>query len=299
LSYQPIKTLGNINATIQAGLAAANRVFALLNLKTEKIHIPKNKKIPEFKKQVVFNNVHFTYPETKEKILNGVSFQVNKGEIIAIVGSSGSGKSTILDLLPRFYDIQEGSITIDNKNIMGYNLGILRELFGIVSQETILFDDTIKANIAYGTTDASEKEIIGAAETANAMEFIDKLPEKLDTIIGERGVTLSGGQCQRLSIARAILKNPQILILDEATSALDTESEKLVQNAINNLVQNRTTFIVAHRLSTIQHADKIVILEEGKIIEQGTHSELIKLGKRYKYFYDLQFTNTNKDDIST
>ena len=295
LSYQPIKALGNINVTIQAGLAAANRVFSLLNLKVEKIGMPKNKKIPELKKKVVFNNVHFTYPETTEKILDGISFEVKKGEIIAIVGSSGSGKSTILDLLPRFYDIQEGSIIIDKKDIREYNLGVLRELFGIVSQETILFDDTIRANIAYGTPDASEKEIIRAAETANTMEFIEKLPEKMDTIIGERGVTLSGGQCQRLSIARAILKNPQILILDEATSALDTESEKLVQNAINNLVQNRTTFIVAHRLSTIQHANKIIILEDGRIIEEGTHSELIELGKRYKHFYDIQFTNTNNN----
>ena len=214
---------------------------------------------------------------------------VQKKQIVALVGSSGSGKSTILDLVPRFYEISSGAITIDGRDVKTCDLVGLRHLFGIVAQETVLFNDTVYNNIAYGMQEASEAQVIEAAKAANAWEFIERMPLGLKTVIGERGVMLSGGQRQRLSIARAILKNPAILILDEATSALDTESERLVQSAINKLMENRTALVVAHRLSTVAHADLILVLENGQITERGTHAELLKANGRYKYFYDIQF----------
>ena len=208
---------------------------------------------------------------------------------MALVGSSGAGKSTILDLVPRFYEVSSGQICIDGKNINEMDLCGLRQLFGIVSQDTVLFNDTVSNNIRYSMPDASLEQIITSAKAANALEFIERLPSGFDTIIGERGVTLSGGQRQRLSIARALLRNPPVLILDEATSALDTESERLVQAAINNLIENRTALVVAHRLSTITHADRIIVMENGEIVETGSHEELLALNRRYKYFYDIQF----------
>ena len=291
-TFTPLKSLGAINSTLQRGFAAAERVFEVLDKSEEKLTVMKPENIPSFSRRISFTNVEFTYPGTEKPVLRNVSFNIDKGSVVALVGSSGAGKSTILDLLPRFYEINTGSITIDGIDVRDIDLAGLRELFGIVSQETVLFNDTIYNNIVYGLPNATRDKVISAANAANAWEFIEKMPDKLDTIIGERGVMLSGGQRQRLSIARAILRNPPVLILDEATSALDTESERLVQAAINNLIENRTALVVAHRLSTIRHADLILVLESGEIVERGTHDELIALNKKYKYFYDIQFAST-------
>jgi subfamily B ATP-binding cassette protein MsbA len=298
MMFQPLKSLGNVNNTIQNGLAAAQRIFAIVDVAPEPITVFSKQNVPAFERELRFEHVRFSYPECTDEVLRDISFTLKKGEIVAIVGSSGSGKSTILDLMPRFYDITGGTISIDNNDIRTNDLVGLRHLFGIVAQETILFNDTIHNNISYGLQDASEEKVIAAARAANAWEFIERMPDGLQTIIGERGVMLSGGQRQRLSIARAILKNPEILILDEATSALDTESERLVQEAINTLMSNRTVVVVAHRLSTVTNADKIIVLENGEITEQGTHEQLLGLNGRYTYFFNMQFaidgTNTGK-----
>ncbi|MBD3345805.1 MAG: ATP-binding cassette domain-containing protein [Chitinivibrionales bacterium] len=291
VSYQPIKSMGGLNNTIQTGLAGAERVFHILDTETEPLVSFKQSQVPAFNDQIEYRHVNFTYPETDERIIQDVSFTIKRGHITALVGSSGCGKSTLLDLLPRFYDIESGGIFIDDKDIRECDIVGLRHLFGIVAQETVLFNDTVFNNIAYGVANPGREQVIAAANAANAMEFIRKLPKEFDTVIGENGIMLSGGQCQRISIARALLKNPPILILDEATSSLDTESERLVQNAINNLMENRTALVVAHRLSTIRHADQIIVLDSGRIVEKGTHEELIQLNNRYKYFYDIQFSS--------
>jgi subfamily B ATP-binding cassette protein MsbA len=292
MMFQPLKSLGQVNNTIQNGLAAAGRVFGLIDTKPEPLLQLTHDTIPVFNHEIRFYKARFTYPGCSEEVIRGISFSITKGQCVALVGSSGSGKSTILDLLPRFYDLSSGGISIDGKDIASCDLAGLRQLFGIVAQETVLFNDTIYNNITYGMQEATKEQVIEAAQAANAWEFIERTPEGLNTLIGERGVMLSGGQRQRLSIARAILKNPAILILDEATSALDTESERLVQAAINRLMENRTSLVVAHRLSTISHADSIIVLEGGVITEQGTHAELLKRNGRYKYFYDIQFATT-------
>jgi ATP-binding cassette, subfamily B, bacterial MsbA len=305
--FTPLKEISKLNTTLQSGFASADRVFAALDAPVESTasttlsHPESSEKVIErsrndrspssipFNDKITFENVRFTYPGCEETVLKGVSFEIKKGSIAALVGSSGSGKSTTLDLLPRFYDITGGKISIDGVDTREMNLASLRKLFGIVAQETFLFNDTISANIAYGMHNANKDYIIAAAKAANAWEFIEKMPQGLDTVIGERGVMLSGGQRQRLSIARALLLNPPILILDEATSSLDTESERLVQAAINNVMENRTVLVVAHRLSTIRHANQILVLESGTIVERGTHEELLSRKNRYKYFYDIQF----------
>jgi subfamily B ATP-binding cassette protein MsbA len=288
-TFTPLKAITGINNTLQRGFAAAERVFAILDSPPEPLYSLKPEAVPPFNEAIILSHVNFTYPGCNEEVLNDISFTLNKGSIVALVGSSGSGKSTLLDLLPRFYPVTNGSICIDGKEIGGMDLAGLRNLFGIVAQETVLFNESVYNNIAYGLTGATKEQIIGAAKAAHAWEFIEKMPRGLDTMIGERGVMLSGGQRQRLAIARALLRNPPILILDEATSALDTESERLVQDAINRLVENRTVLVVAHRLSTIQHADLILVLENGQIIERGSHAELLALNKKYKHFHDIQF----------
>jgi subfamily B ATP-binding cassette protein MsbA len=290
-TFTPLKTLSTINNALQKGFAAAERVFGILDSAIEPLKPVQPDHVPVFAESITVSAVSFTYPGCAEEVLHEVGFTLKKGSIIALVGSSGSGKSTLLDLLPRFYPVSKGSIAIDGRDIRELDLSGLRSLFGIVAQETFLFNDSIRNNIAYGLTGSDETMVVAAAKAAHAWEFIERLPHGLDTTIGDRGVMLSGGQRQRLAIARALLRNPPVLILDEATSSLDTESERLVQDAINRLVQDRTVLVVAHRLSTIRHADHILVLDKGCIIEQGTHDELLKRGQRYKYLYDIQFAN--------
>ena len=287
----PIKTLGTVNITIQNSLAAAERVFKVIDSKPDINDKPDAKEIESFSEEIRFDNVSFDYGEKSVPVLKNVSFSISKGSVVALVGRSGSGKSTIADLIPRFYDTTSGSLKIDGEDIREYKLSNLRKMMGIVSQEVILFNDTVKNNISYGQPETKETDIISAAKSANAMEFIDSLPEGLDTVIGERGIKLSGGQKQRLSIARAIIKNPPVLILDEATSSLDSESEKLVQQAIEQLMKDRTVLIIAHRLSTVRNADEIVVLEKGQVVEMGNHETLIKKGQTYHKLYTNQFEN--------
>lgn len=287
--------IAELYAQIQKAIGATERVFELLDETPEKIQgTTAHQFIEKIKGNVNFKNVAFKYPSRKEmEVLKDVSFTAQFGQKIAIVGPSGAGKSTIASLLLRFYSIAEGSIEIDNKNIYDYDLEQLRGNMSIVPQDVILFGGTIRENIAYGKPNATEEEILAAAKQANAYNFIESFPEKLDTIVGERGVKLSGGQRQRIAIARALLKNPSILILDEATSSLDSESEKLVQEALEILMEGRTSIIIAHRLSTIRSADQILVLDKGIIAEKGTHQELIALDNGiYKNLSNLQFSNS-------
>ncbi len=285
--------IAELYAQIQKAIGATERVFELLDETPEKINAEHFKNIEKIKGNVTFQNVAFSYPSRKEiQVLNDVSFSADFGQKIALVGPSGAGKSTISSLLLRFYDIDSGSILIDGKNIFDYDLEDLRGNMSIVPQDVILFGGSIRENIAYGKPDASETEIFEAAKQANALQFINGFPEKFETLVGERGIKLSGGQRQRIAIARALLKNPAILILDEATSSLDSESEKLVQEALEILMQGRTSIIIAHRLSTIRNADKILVLDKGKIIEQGTHKQLLDIENGlYKNLSNLQFTD--------
>ncbi len=297
--FKPIQEFSGVNNTIQTGMAAAERVFNVLEQKEETYDAPDAMEIKEFRNQIRYENVDFKYNEEDEFAIRNVNLTIKKGETVAFVGHSGAGKTTIVDLLPRFYDVSGGSITIDGIDIRKIKLLSLRKLIGLVSQETILFNGTIRTNIAYGVPDASEQEIIEAAKAANAWDFIQQFELGLDTHIGERGVKLSGGQKQRLAIARAILKNPPILILDEATSALDTESERLVQEAIDHLMANRTVLVIAHRLSTIRNADKIVVMHNGQIDNMGTHGELYKKSSIYRTLYDNQLLAGQDQEQST
>ena len=285
---QPIRSLSNVFAEIQVGAASAERVFVILDNPPTIVDEFDAVIIDTFEDKIQINDVSFKY-ESDDTVLKNISFEIEKGSAVALVGSSGSGKSTLADLIPRFYDVNQGSIEIDGQDIRHVTLNSLRRLMGIVTQETILFNDTIKANIAYGQKDVDDKQVIAAATAANALEFIEELPEGLNTVIGEKGVKLSGGQRQRLAIARAIMKNPPILILDEATSALDTESERLVQEALGTLMTDRTVLVIAHRLSTVTNADKIIVLEKGQIKEMGTHKELIQKNGHYSNLYNVQF----------
>ena len=286
MMYTPIRRLGNANNNLQQARAASERIFYLLD---EQPEVDGTKNLTEIKNEIVFDNVRFIYPGTRKKVLDDINFRVKKGELVAIVGKSGAGKTTMVDMLPRFYKPVSGSIFIDDIDVNDVTLESLRKNIGIVSQDIILFNETVMDNIALGKLDATEEEIKEAAKAAYAHDFIKEMLHGYDTIIGERGIRLSGGQKQRISIARALLKNPPILILDEATSSLDTASEIIVQKALDNLMTNRTTFVIAHRLSTVRKADKILVLDKGKIIETGTHEELLSKEGMYKFLYKSQF----------
>jgi subfamily B ATP-binding cassette protein MsbA len=282
----PAKAISKASYSVKNGLAAAQRVFEVLEVKNEITDSENAVKKSTFEDSITINNINFRYEE--ENVLKDFSLQVKKGQTVALVGQSGSGKSTIANLLTRFYDVNEGTIAIDGIDIKDMNLHSLRDLMGLVTQDSILFNDTIKANISLGKLDATDDEIIEALKIANAYEFVKDLPLGIHTNIGDSGNKLSGGQKQRLSIARAVLKNPPIMILDEATSALDTESEKFVQVALENMMQNRTSIVIAHRLSTIQKADLIVVMQKGKVVEQGKHEELIAMNGTYNKLVTMQ-----------
>ena len=288
LAYQPVRSLATINMVAYQGAAASKRIFDIID---KPIKIKNDSDLPDLKIDncnIEFKDVNFKYEATKDRALNNISLLLKGGKISALVGKSGAGKSTIINLLPRFYDPQEGKILIDNQDIKKINLKSLRKNVSLVSQDVILFDDTIKNNIAYANSKASHDEIEEACKYAAADEFIKKLPNGYSTFVGENGVRLSGGQKQRISIARAILKKSPIILLDEATSSLDTESEKIVQNAINNLIKGRTTIVIAHRMSTIHSANEIFVLKEGSILERGSHEFLIKNSSEYKVLYQNQ-----------
>jgi len=288
-TFQPIKDFSGVNNTVQTGMAAAERIFGIIEVKPETYENPKAKTVSVFQKDIVFNDVSFFYDPETPPVLDHINLSIKKGSTVAFVGHSGAGKTTLVNLVPRFYDVTSGALLLDGRDVRELDLRALRSMISIVTQDTILFNDTIRMNIAYARPEASEEDIIHAAKAANAWEFIQKLELGLDAPIGEKGTRLSGGQKQRLSIARAILKNPPILILDEATSALDSESERLVQEAITKLMNNRTVLVIAHRLSTITGADNIVVMQDGRIEAMGTHSVLLEESDLYRMLSKNQF----------
>jgi subfamily B ATP-binding cassette protein MsbA len=290
LAYQPVRALAGINIGLQEGITAAKRIYEIIDQKNEIYHDQNAPSLKLKNASIEFKNISFTYPDGTQALKN-LSAKIEGGTKVGLVGVSGSGKTTFLNLIPRFFHLKNGSIIIDNQNINDINLNSLRKEISLVSQDVILFDDTIKTNILYGNAFASNEEIIKACTFAAAQEFIERLPSKYETIIGENGVKLSGGQKQRLSIARAILKNSSIILLDEATSSLDSESESVIQKAIENLTKNKTTIIIAHRLSTVMNCDKILVFENGQIVEEGKHEFLINNSLIYKKLYEKQIIN--------
>jgi ABC-type multidrug transport system fused ATPase/permease subunit len=288
VAYRPMKQLGKVQAQIERGRAALARMFSLLDTDFSLPLAADPVRKASFDDRVRFDHVDFRYGEGPELTIKDVSFEIPLGSVVAVVGGTGSGKTTLANLLARFYDPVAGSVSMDGIDMRQLDIGDLRSLIGVVTQETVLFNDTIAFNIAYGTPDATREQIIAAAKLANAHDFIMAQPEGYDRVAGEKGFALSGGERQRVAIARAILKNPPILILDEATSALDTVTERLVQDAINKLMANRTTFAIAHRLSTIRNADLILVLDKGRIIERGTHEQLYTASGAYRKLCDMQ-----------
>ena len=289
MAYAPIRKLSGSNNAIQQALAAAERVFGVLDLKTEQEAEKGQLELPRIAQSVTFDDVTFHYESQSVPALNDINLTIRAGEMVALVGSSGSGKTTLVNLIPRFYEPTAGRILIDGIDTQSYTLRSLRSQIGMVSQDVVLFDDSIRNNIAFGREDATDEDIVQAARLAYAHDFVERLPEAYQTVVGEKGVKLSGGERQRLAIARAILRDPPLLILDEATSALDTESERVVQLALANLMKNRTTVVIAHRLSTIQQADRIMVMARGSIVEEGTHDELLRRGGQYQRLHAMQF----------
>jgi subfamily B ATP-binding cassette protein MsbA len=288
VAYDPVKRIGKVNSTVQQGIAAATRVFSIIDIKPAISDVPGAAKLPPFEKSIDFIKVNFAYDDGT-RALKDINLSVPAGQTLAIVGHSGGGKTTLTNLIPRFLEISDGAITIDGHNIKDVTMRSLRDQIAMVTQQTILFNDTVRGNISYGSLACSDEELIHAAEAAHALKFISELPQRFDTIIGEGGARLSGGERQRISIARALLKNAPILILDEATSALDTESEREVQQALENLMKNRTTFVIAHRLSTIKNADRIIVIKAGRIVEDGSHDELLSFHGEYEQLYQMQY----------
>lgn len=285
--YQPIKNFANLNSTIQKASSGSERVFEILNEQSKIVDLPNARVLDNFSKNIVYKDVSFSYEQNKQ-ILKNINIDIKKGQTVAFVGSSGSGKSTIANLILRFYDVDSGEILVDGINIKNLTQQSLRDKIGVVSQDVFLFNDTVKYNISYGKLDATDEEIELAAKAANAHKFITKMPKAYNTLIGERGMKLSGGEKQRIAIARAMLKNPPILVLDEATSALDSESEKLVQEAIDTLMKNRTVILIAHRLSTVIKADQIIVIDKGTVVEVGNHQELLNKNGIYAKLYNLK-----------
>ena len=292
LAYQPVRSLATLNIAVNQGLTAARRVLPIIDVRNEIKDDPNLSDLEITNGNINFKNINFTYDKDNNIVLNSINLDIKGGKMTALVGHSGAGKSTVLNLIPRFYDCDDGDILIDNQSIYKKNLHSLRKNISLVSQETTLFDDTIKNNVAYAKLDASEKDIELACKNSFASEFIEKLPNKYETIIGENGVRLSGGEKQRLSIARAMLKGSSIILLDEATSSLDSETESKIQNAINMLTKNRTTIVIAHRLSTVLKADKIYVVDGGKIITEGNHEYLLSNSEIYKNFYNKQINRS-------
>ena len=295
---EPVKKLNGFNLKLQEGFAAVRRIFDILDVKDDIVILPNATKLTNFNRGISFNIHAFHYPDQDEPAVKDFQLTVQKGEAVALVGSSGAGKTTIANLIPRFYDITRGEISIDGYDLRDLDLVSLRKMIAIVTQDTILFNDTIASNITYGQPDCSNERMYAAAQAANAHKFIAEQPQGYETVIGEKGVRLSGGQRQRLSIARALVKDAPILILDEATSALDSESEIEVQQAIEHLMENRTTIVIAHRLSTIRNTDRICVMEKGQIVEQGNHDELLLREGRYQQLYEMQFQEQTNGSAS-